>query len=86
MIGTRYAGKRNKFKLLLSEYKMKEFKPQSMNSAKRSCQVNNRPTCPFTYGDPRRRCMCGHVTDSFVGEGSHEDSNGALYAIHFLRV
>ena len=63
---------------------MKEFKPQSMNSAKRSCLVNN--TRPFINRDPRRTRMCGHLTGSFLGEGSHEDSKGALYTIHFLRV
>ena len=34
---------------------MTEFKPQSMNSAKRSCQVNYRPTRPFTYEGYRWR-------------------------------
>ena len=40
MIGTQYAGKKNKLKLLNSEYN-KGFQPQSVNSAKHSSQVNN---------------------------------------------
>ena len=66
MIGTHYAGKRNKLKLLISENNMTEFLLQAVNSAKFfSMNINT----SINGGVPRRRRlrMRGHVTGSFAG-------------------